>query len=162
MKKKKINIRLIWIIIIFILIALAVFVSIFKNKNKSNNENNGNNENISYRYIKILDDNSKINTSSKLSEVKSFEGLEFSDLKLVSSDGVSTLTGTITNKTDSVQTSRYFNCYMIDENNNVQYTLAIFLKKDLEPNETTTFGAGITLDNVNIYDFYIDAYTENQ
>lgn len=102
------------------------------------------------KYVTILSDGTKENTSEKLKEKKSFDGLEITDIKLTENNQKTTLTGIITNNTKKVKGDYEVNIIFVDSKNNELSEMS-FLVKQLQPGESTTLNASTTFDYSNAY-----------
>ena len=72
MKKKEK--RMILILLVVLVIAVVIFVI---SKNKTGNKENTEENNVVEEFVQVLEDGTRLNTSTKLNEMKKFEGLEF-------------------------------------------------------------------------------------
>lgn len=159
MKKKSSNM----IIITIILIAMAIIeVALFciPKMQKWNEENvkSGKNEKIvnpvKEEFVEVLEDGTRLNTSTKLQEVKKFEGLEISNLQVTENNNVTLLLGTITNISQTKQGGYPVNITIIDKNGNEIITISAFIG-ELEVGESTQLSTNVTFNYANAYDLRI-------
>ena len=94
MKKKEK--RMILILLVVLVIAVVIFVI---SKNKTGNKENTEENNVVEEFVQVLEDGTRLNTSTKLNEMKKFEGLEFGNIQLTNSNGQSVLLADVTNNT---------------------------------------------------------------
>ena len=146
-KKEKIAIGVLIAITIIAIIALMIM----NNKGgKSASKKNETKSDMSYE----LEDGTQLNTSSKLNEIKKFDGLEISNIQITQKDNVSLLLAKIANISNTKQGGYVIDIKIIDKQGNEIKTVP-FLVKELEPGETTQLNASATFDFVDAYDFVI-------
>ena len=100
MKKNK---KIITTIIVFVIVVVGVILILEKlsnnQENKGNQYKNDQEENkIVEKYVKELEDGTKINISNKLKETKKLEGLEISNIQLTYENNQSIILANIENK----------------------------------------------------------------
>ena len=125
-------------------IALAiilVLVIVFSGNNKNQSGKGGEENQI------------PINTSEKLNEVKTLNGLEFSNIKFETTNGGTNLVTTITNKTgkDIGEDGIYFNARLLDKDGNLITTLKGQVDS-LKADDSTVLKSFVTITYTNIYD----------
>lgn len=140
MKQKKIMIIAVALIIIIAIIAVIVAVS--------------SPEEESEEYVEVLEDGTKVNTSEKLSETKTYNGLEFTNIKFTNSSSVTNLSASVTNTTTENMDSQLIGINVLDESGNV-ITSFTGTVEALEAGETTTINAGIAANYANAYNIEI-------
>ena len=146
-KKEKIAIGVLIAITIIAIIALMIM----NNKGgKSASKKNETKSDMSYE----LEDGTQLNTSSKLNEIKKFDGMEISNIQITQKDNVSLLLAKIANISNTKQGGYVIDIKIIDKQGNEIKTVP-FLVKELEPGETTQLNASATFDFVDAYDFVI-------
>ena len=160
-----------YLIGILIIILIIVCIFIFININKGNEENNVNNANITQtdnsnslseentnnineEFVQTLDSGVRVNTSDKLHETKSIDGLQISDFTLTQRDNTTLLLGTIKNVSSSTKGGYPIDIKVIDKDNQELITISGYIN-ELEPGETSQLNVSTTLDYVNAYDFEI-------
>ena len=160
-----------YLIGILIVILIIVCIFIFININKGNEENNFNNanttqtdnsnslseentNNINEEFVQTLDNGVRVNTSDKLHETKSIDGLEISDFTLTQRDNTTLLLGTIKNVSSSTKGGYPIDIKVIDKDNQELITISGYIN-ELAPGETSQLNVSTTLDYVNAYDFEI-------
>ena len=160
MNKKAKIITIVFIIIIGIAIIISAILCI-KNIRKRDpedieeqkNETIENNT-VVEEFVEVLEDGTRLNTSSKLDETKKFEGLEISNLQITEKDNVTLLLGTITNVSQTKQGGYPINIKLIDKDGNEIITIVAIIG-ELEPGESTQLSTNAISDFANAYDFII-------
>src|SRR5574344_1755699 len=92
------------IIIIIVLIIVVIIVTVKVSK-KGNNKVANNEQQViaatNEEFVQSLEDGTKLNNSSKMSETKTIDGMEISDIQVTEKDGVTLLLANVTNKSNS-------------------------------------------------------------
>lgn len=147
MKQKKLIIITIVIVVILLILCLASYFSLksFNSKKSTNEQEN---------FVQILEDETKVNLSPKLSETKQVDGLEISNITLKESGNITQLLGTITNKTEEEMAESIIKIAFIDKEGNEMTSIETYIKK-LQPGESTGLNASTTFDYSNAYDIKI-------
>lgn len=138
MKQKKIIIAIIAIAVIVVVIAIAT-------------SNNSQEESDTEEYVEVLGDGTKVNTSEKLAEAKTYNGLEITNLKFTNSSSVTNLSADVTNSTSNSIDSQLVDINVLDESGNIITSFKGTIEA-LEPGETTTLSAGIAANCADAYD----------
>ncbi len=143
------------IIILGVIIVIAVIIVLIVNGNKKKeNTSNEVKNNSSEEFVKVLEDGTKLNTSTKLSETKTFDGMEISNFQLTSQSGVTQLLGTIKNTSTTAKGGYPIKITILDKNGNTITTVTGYIK-ELQAGESTELNASKTFDYANAYDFVI-------
>lgn len=150
MKNKKNYITI--IILIILIISVCIIYSILNSNRTINNIKNENN--TEKKYTQILENGTKINTSSKLKETKEIDGLVITNIELTENNGVTKLTADVSNKTTQVKKAQTYKISFINSKNEEIATMKTYIK-DLEVNETTQINASVIFDYTNAYNFEI-------
>lgn len=159
MDKKEKNNKKLMRIMIFIIVMLILFIIIallytMKEKDIGNKKPNETvNENVE-EFVKVLEDQTKLNVSKKLQETKKFKGLEIRNLQITEKNNVTLLTGTITNVSEEKQGGYPVNITIQDKDGNKIITIAAFIG-ELEPGNTSILSTSATFDYANAYDLII-------
>ncbi len=158
------------IIIICIIIGIVVLNNNAKNNSENNNSNNNQaNSNGNNSYVDgstgIIDMNNtknatisngiKKNTSNKLSQEKTFEGMKITNILLQAENGVSTLTANVENTSGKDFSSKSIVMKFTNEDGS-SYAELEGIISDVKAGETTMIDAGTTADIINAYDFTIE------
>ena len=149
MKKKEK--RMILILLVVLVIAVVIFVV---SKNKKGNEENTEENKVVEEFVQVLEDGTRLNTSTKLNEMKKFEGLEFGNIQLTNSNGQSVLLADVKNTTQAETGLMLVNVTLIDKNGNELGTVGGIISP-LKPGESKQFNTSMTIDYANAYDFKI-------
>ena len=158
------EIMIVSIIIIIILLIVIIVGESSKIKDEVTTENININEIISNiigenkeqlgEYEKETLDGTKVNISDKLSETKTLDGLEISNIKLVENGNLSKLTANVKNPTNETLGDYDVNITLIDKEGNEIVTIAGYIDK-VEAGETVELNASVAVDVANAYDFKI-------
>ena len=154
-KEEKLMIGILILILIVVLI-LGIVMSINKNKKNDNiDEGKVAGENASVEeFVKVLDDGTKLNTSDKLKEKKTIDGMEITDLQLTMNGNVSLLLGKITNTSSTTKGGYPINITVLDKKENEIITIKAYIK-ELDAGESTELNTSATFDYANAYDIKI-------
>ena len=107
-------------------------------------------------YSQELEDGTKVNTSSKLSETKQIEeGLEITDISLTESNNLTSLLGKITNKTNEKKGDYLIIITFVNKNGEKLTENEVYVKS-LDPGETTTLSSKTSFDYTDAYDIIIE------
>ena len=106
------------------------------------------------KYTKILEDETKLNTSEKLKEDKKFEELKVKDIQLTYKDGVTNLLATIENTTQTKIEMQNIEIVLLDEKGEELYKIPGIIE-EIEAGKTTQLNCSVTADFSNVYDFRI-------
>ena len=143
MKQKQVIMIIIAAVIVVAIIAIAVSLS---SKGTTTKE----------EYVEVLEDGTKINTSEKLSQTKTYNGIEFSNIKFTNASSVTNLSADVKNTTSEDMGSQVVGINVLDEQGNVITTFKGSVES-LKAGETTTFNAAIAANYANAYDIEIVA-----
>ena len=149
MKKKEK--RMILILLVVLVIAVVIFVI---SKNKTGNKENTEENNVVEEFVQVLEDGTRLNTSTKLNEMKKFEGLEFGNIQLTNSNGQSVLLADVKNTTQAETGLMLVDVTLYDKNGNELGTVGGIISP-LKPGESKQFNTSMTIDYANAYDFKI-------
>ena len=149
MKKKEK--RMILILLVVLVIAVVIFVV---SKNKKGNKENTEENKVVEEFVQVLEDGTRLNTSTKLNEMKKFEGLEFGNIQLTNSNGQSVLLADVKNTTQAETGLMLVDVTLYDKNGNELGTVGGIISP-LKPGESKQFNTSMTIDYANAYDFKI-------
>lgn len=148
-KKEKI---LIIVLLIILIITIIFFVKV---QNKDSKEQNDIEENFSNeKYVQVLEDGTKINTSTKLKEMKEINGLKFENIQLTEKNGQTILLADLTNNNKKRIEFTLVDVVFMDEKGNEIVTVGGIINP-LNSGEKTQFSTSMTLNYVDAYDFQI-------
>ena len=159
-KNKGINVITIIVILILIIITVVVTRKIIAKNNKNEQVNNVTNqienqvENETEKNVKVLEDGTKLNISSKLKENKKLDNLEIKDIQLTYKDGVTNLLATVENIKKEKISMTNVSIQLVDESGKEIYTFNGIIE-ETKAGETANINCSITADFANAYDFKI-------
>lgn len=147
MKKKEKQMIGVLILITIIVIIIAIVMA-------NNKEEKVENKAPKEEFVNVLEDGTRLNTSDKLHQKKTFDGMEITNFQLTEKDNVTLLLGTITNTSDTARGGYPVNITVKDKQGNEIITVAGFIG-ELEPGKSTQLSTSATFDYANAYDFEI-------
>ena len=147
---KKGEIRMIIIILIVGLVIIGVMLATRGNKKEGNESKKEEEES----YAEVLEDGTRINTSNKTQKVKKVEGLEISNLQVTEKDNVTTMLGTVTNKSNETKKDITLKIKIKDKEGKEITTVDNYIGK-LEPGKSTQLNSSTTFDYVEMYDYEV-------
>lgn len=150
---KKNEKRMILILLVVLIIAIIAFVS-SKNSKKGNKVENTTEENNTEKYVQVLEDGTKLNTSEKLSKTKQVGTYKFENMQLTEQGSQTVLLADVTNTGNTATNIQLVNVTLLDENGKEITTIGGIISP-LQPGAKTQFNASMTLDYANTYDFKI-------
>lgn len=158
-RKKRRGIRLIDIIIIIaIIIIVGIFIKNLAQKaiNKENRTetNQTTVQQNQEKNIKLLEDGTKLNTSTQLKEDKKLDNIELKDIQLTYKDGVTNLLCNVQNTSKTKIDMQKVEIVLLDEKENVIYKIPGVIES-LQAGETKKFNTSVTADFSNAYNFKI-------
>ncbi len=166
MKKNK-NQRLLLVLMLLIILILAIYLIIYavtkigKAKNNTVQITDGDftatleQENTpEEKHVQVLDNGTKLNTSTKLHEEKSVDGFTFTNIQLTMTDSLTTLIADVTNTSGSDKPMTAFDIVFVDDDGNELVTFGSFINAT-KAGEKTSLESNGTLDYANAYDFKI-------
>ena len=142
--------RMILILLVILIIAIIIFAV---NKNKKD-ENTVEENKVVEEFVQVLEDGTKLNTSSKLNEMKKFEGLEFGNIQLTNANGQSVLLADVKNTSTVATKMMLVSVTLYDKNGNELGTVGGIISA-LQPGESKQFNTSMQKDYANAYDFTI-------
>ena len=148
---------LIIVLLVILVIAIVVF-TILRNNDIIDNPEETQTEEATEEpveeFVQVLEDGTKLNTSSKLSEMKELDGLQFGNIQLTEQNGQSVLLADVKNTTSEATDIILVDVTLLDKDGNELVTVGGIIGP-LQPGETTQFNTSVTLDYANAYDFTI-------
>ena len=148
--------KIIAAIMIIIMIAMVITIMLrFMNRQSTENIRTVEEQIIpKEEFVDKLEDGTRINSSDKLHETKTFDGLEISDFQLTEKDNMTVLLGKITNNANTKKGGYAVDITVLDKDRNEMTTVVAYIK-ELQPGESTTLNVSSTFDYANAYDFTI-------
>lgn len=143
MNQKKVRLLIVAVVVIIAIVAIV--------KIASNNNNDNNNEE---EYVEELANGTKVNTSKKLAETKTYNGLEFTNIKFTNSSAVTNLRAEVKNTTANDMPEQIVDINVLDKDRNVLTTFRGQIGA-VKAGETTIISAGIAANYANAYDLEI-------
>ena len=148
--------KLILILFIVLIIAIIIFgLNKKENKDKIENKNIEIQNNITEEFVQVLEDGTKLNTSSKLKETKQIGVYKFENIQLTEQDGQSVLLADVTNISQSETRAKLVDVILLDKDGNEIVKLEGGIISPLEPGGKTQFNSSMTFDFANAYDLEI-------
>ena len=144
--------------IIIILAVIAVIAIIIFAVNKNSNKNKGENqteENNTEKYVQVLEDGTKLNTSSELSKAKQVGAYKFENMQLTEQGSQTVLLADVTNTGSSATELQLVDVTLLDKNGKEIVKVGGIISP-LQPGAKTQFNTSMTLDYANTYDFKIE------
>ena len=144
-----------WILVLVAITVLLIIVLIVKNSKKEvakeNTKQLGAN---TQEYVQVLEDGTKLNTSTKLKETKKLDNLEIGNIQLTNKNGQSVLLADVKN-TGSMETQvMLINIVLLDENKAEIATVPGIISP-LKVGESTQLNTSMQQDYTGIYDFRV-------
>ena len=143
-------------LLILIIVAIAIIVTLVIILNvsgkKSNNEAEENK--VVEEFVQVLEDGTKLNTSTKLSETKIVDGLKIGNIQLTMQNGQSVLLADAENDTGKDIDIMLLDIILLDKNGNELTTIAGIVG-DLKAGEKQQLNSSVTSDYANAYDFRV-------
>ena len=148
--------RMIFILVIITIIVAVIFFATRGNKKEDvDNDKQAQNENaVIEEFVQVLDDGTKLNTSTKLNEAKTVEGYTFENIQFTEQNGQSILLADVTNNSGSATDITLVDLILLDKEGNEIVTLGGIIAP-LQAGEKTQFNTSSTLDYANAYDFNV-------
>lgn len=148
------------IIISILLLVLVIAIIIFAvNKNKKEEDNNENintetENNVTEEFVQVLEDGTKLNTSTKLNETKQVGIYKFENIQVTEKDGQSLILADVTNTSKNETDAKIVDIKLLDKDGKEIVTIGGIISP-LKSGETKQFNSSMSLDYANIYDFEI-------
>lgn len=163
MRKNNKIITMLIIIVVAIIGIILIWQNIPKNQEKNEIEKINTNEyennqevnDVIEKYVKELDDGTKLNISNKLNETKRLEGLEISNIQFTYKNGMSIVLADVENTTNQDISLTPINLKLYDEQGNVLESLDGLIS-EVKAGERTQLNIGVSNDLANAYDFTIE------
>ena len=144
-----------WILVLVAITVLLIIVLIVKNSKKEVTKENSKQLGANTQeYVQVLEDGTKLNTSTKLKETKMLDSLEIGNIQLTNKNGQSVLLADVKN-TGSMETQvMLINIVLLDENG-TEITTVPGIISPLKAGERTQLNTSIQQDYTGIYDFRV-------
>ena len=142
-----------FIIGVIIIVTVAVIISaifVVINSKKTKNKVAVKSVDEENKFVNVLSDGTKENTSERLNEDKTFDGLDITEIKLTENNKLTKLTASITNNTKKIKGDYTAQIIFVDSKNNELAEMGFYIKQ-LQPGESTSLNASTTFDYSNAY-----------
>ena len=154
MKNKKLVILL--AIVLVIILGVAIYFAIPKNNNNAQKDQKQYSQiNLENTENAKVEDGKKINTSEKLLQNKTIDGINIKDIKLVAENETTTLTATVENKSQKKINAGKITINFTNSNGEIYAKLNSYIG-DIDIGKTGNINASTTRDLANAYDFTIN------
>ena len=147
MKKKEKKMILILIIVSILIIGVIWLVTRPKKEEIVENE-------VVEEFVQVLDDGTKLNTSSKLQEEKTINGLKIGNIQLTEKNGQLVLLADVTNPTEKDSEIFLIDIILYDKTGKEIATVPGIVSP-IKAGGKTQLNAGITEKYANAYDFKV-------
>ena len=144
---------LVLIVVGVIILGIIYFVTRPKEEEGTVNDVAEQNE-VVEEFVQVLEDGSKLNTSTKLNETKNVDGLEIGNIQLSMVGGETTLFADVKNNTGSDLGVTAIDIILLDKNEEEIVTIGGVIG-DVKAGESVRLEASTTLDFANAYDFKV-------
>ena len=147
MKKKEKKMILILVIVSILIIGVIWLVTRPKKEEIVENE-------VVEEFVQVLDDGTKLNTSSKLQEEKTINGLKIGNIQLTEKNGQLVLLADVTNPTEKDSEIFLIDIILYDKTGKEIATVPGIVSP-IKAGGKTQLNAGITEKYANAYDFKV-------
>ena len=144
-------------LLILILVAIAIITTlaiITNRKEKEVNSDSTEENKVVEEFVQVLEDGTKLNTSTKLSETKTVDGLKIGNIQLTMQNGQSVLLADAENDTGKDIDIMLLDIILLDKNGNELTTIAGIIG-NLKAGEKQQLNSSVTSDYANAYDFKV-------
>ena len=149
-KKEKRGLLILIIVAIAIIVTLVIILNVRGKKSNNDAEENE----VVEEFVQVLEDGTKLNTSTKLSETKIVDGLKIGNIQLTMQNGQSVLLADAENDTGKDIDIMLLDIILLDKNGNELTTIAGIVG-DLKAGEKQQLNSSVTSDYANAYDFRV-------
>lgn len=146
------------IIVIGIVLVLLLVIIITRKGNNRNEQNEPKNtivQNNNEEYVVIQEDGSKKNTSEKLAQTKTIEGITISNIRLTESGGMSKILADLKNETNKKAGGYPVTIMILNKNGETVQEVTGYID-EIEAGKSAQLNAAATVDFANAYDFTIE------
>ena len=142
------------ILIIVAILIITVLAIIANKKGKETNSGATEENKVVEEFVQVLEDGTKLNTSTKLSETKTVDGLTIGNIQLTMQNGQSVLLADVENNTGKDIDVMLLDITLLDKNGNELTTIAGIIG-NLKEGEKQQLNSSVTSDYANAYDFKV-------
>lgn len=154
MKKKEKQMLLLLIVVGIILISIIYFATRPAKEEGTTTVGESKENTVVEEFVQVLEDGSKLNTSTKLNETKNVNGLQIGNIQLSMVGGETTLFADVKNNTGKDVGVTAIDITLYDKNGEEIVTIGGVIG-DVKAGETVKLEASTTLDFANAYDFKV-------
>lgn len=154
MKKEKRGLLILIIVAILIIEAILIITVLAIMVNKKWKETNSSVTEEAEEFVQVLEDGTKLNISTKLSETKIVDGLKIENIQLTMKNGQSVLLAEVENNTGKDIDIMLLDIILLDKNENEIATIAGIIG-ELKAGEKQQLNSSVTSDYANAYDFKV-------
>mgnify|MGYP004500960195 FL=1 len=142
------------LILIIVAIAIIVTLVIILNVRGKKSNNDAEENEVVEEFVQVLEDGTKLNISTKLSETKIVDGLKIGNIQLTMQNGQSVLLADAENDTGKDIDIMLLDIILLDKNGNELTTIAGIIG-NLKAGEKQQLNSSVTSDYANAYDFRV-------
>lgn len=142
------------LLVILAIIAVVFFITRRWNAGEENVIQNTESNAVVEEFVQVLEDGTKLNTSTKLSETKNVNGLEIGNIQLTNSNGQTVLLADVTNNSGAATDLTLLDIILLDKDGNELGKVGGIISP-LEVGGKTQLNASMMMDYANAYDFKI-------
>jgi len=153
MKKKEVQMIGILILVAVIIIAIIFFATRGK-KQESNTDGQTTQNTEREEFIQVMEDGTKLNTSSKLNEEKEFKGLKIGNIQLTNKGDKTQLIADVTNPTQNDMQAMLIKIILLDKSGNEIARIGGRISP-IKAGQTMQLSTSAMIDYTGAYDFKI-------
>ena len=142
------------LILIIIAIAIITTLAIITNRKGKEVNNDAEENEVVEEFVQVLEDGTKLNISTKLSETKIVDGLKIGNIQLTMQNGQSVLLADAENDTGKDIDIMLLDIILLDKNGNELTTITGIIG-NLKAGEKQQLNSSVTSDYANAYDFRV-------
>ena len=154
MKKKEKKMIAILVLVSVVIIGIIWIATVPKDNNSGNSQVSVANNQKKEEYVKVLEDGTKLNVSTKLNQSKKLEGLDIGNIQFTYGGGQSVILADVKNNSGSDSSLMLVILTLVDKEGNKIADLNGIIGA-LKAGESTQLNMGTSVDVANAYDFTI-------
>ena len=154
MKKKEKKMIAILVLVSVVIIGIIWIATVPKDNNSGNSQVSVANNQKKEEYVKVLEDGTKLNVSTKLNQSKKLEGLDIGNIQFTYGGGQSVILADVKNNSGSDSSLMLAILTLVDKEGNKIADLNGIIGA-LKAGESTQLNMGTSVDVANAYDFTI-------
>lgn len=141
------------LVILILLILFAMIIIVMKVASRVSRDGSGD-INKREEFVQVLDDGTKLNTSTRLRKTKIVDGLKFENIQLTTKQGQSVLLADVENDTGKDIDVMLLDIILLDKNGNELTTIGGIIG-ELKDGEKQLLDSSVASDYANAYDFKV-------